>query len=436
MVVHDALLEVDVARLPDAGPDLHGEEPDEEHVHGDARVRLREEVGMQLKVGADGGRVPLPPEIADGCDLVDPGDVDGLAVHMRDEALVVELDAVVVLHPTRVRRLVRLAEAHAQDHAGDGDHDDLLGALELRLEHLESQVLVIGVVLAATNIAALEHGGVASEWAADGAMHVQSVPDPGEEVGAHGDAATARVEGRERPVLRRDLRELGLPQGVEHGIRLFGEGHELGLRRPLLYGQQLRRDMGRASRGVLRGPRDVDLERLVPVQAGLEQPRALDRAVDDVVVMAAEDERELELPAGPLVLRLVQVAERDDEVAPLLLLQLLLPYLHRLPRVVDGRAAERARLVQAGRVREDPDHPDAPGVGAVGREDVDDLAVHLALRILERLVRLHVGVDPTAFVLPLSKHDLAVADVVLVVPPSEVVNGRAVQHRHHSGAVV
>mmetsp|Transcript_177820 Transcript_177820/g.570264 ORF Transcript_177820/g.570264 Transcript_177820/m.570264 type:complete len:263 (-) Transcript_177820:107-895(-) len=154
------------------------------------------------------------------------------------------------------------------------------------------------------------------------------------------------------------------------------------------------------------------------------------------MVVAAQDEGEVHLPARALVLRLVQVAKRYDQVAPLLLLQLLLEDPHGLPRILDLGSAEGTGFVQGRGVREDTDHSDPAPVGAVRRDDVDYLGFNLTARVLEGLVGRHVGVDPAALKLPLPPQDIGVPDVVLMVAPCQVVDGRGIQHAHHASAVV
>mmetsp|Transcript_114417 Transcript_114417/g.334513 ORF Transcript_114417/g.334513 Transcript_114417/m.334513 type:complete len:366 (-) Transcript_114417:699-1796(-) len=304
----DAQLGVDLELLPDARPDLQREQPHQQRVHRDAAVGLGQELGVDLEVGADGGRVPLPPEVADGGDLVRLREVDGLACHVRHKAVRVQLHAVVVLHPARVWRVVRLPEAYFQHEAGHGHGDDDLGLLELALEDLQGQVLVLAVVPAPAHVAAFEHGSVTAGLTTQQIVHIEGVANPREQVRAHGDAAAPRVEGGQGPVQVGDERQLRLLQRVEHGVRLVRQLHQLRVRGPVLHREQLGGDAGAPD--AAGGPGDVHEPGLVPVEPRLQQPRALHQLVHDVVVVAAEDQREVELAASALILRLVEVAQR------------------------------------------------------------------------------------------------------------------------------
>ena len=53
-------------------------------------------------------------------------------------------------------------------------------------------------------------------------------------------------------------------------------------------------------------------------------PRAVEGAIHHMMVVAREDDRKVEVAAGDLVLALVEVAERKDQVTVVLFLQLLL----------------------------------------------------------------------------------------------------------------
>ena len=60
---------------------------------------------------------------------------------------------------------------------------------------------------------------------------------------------------------------------------------------------------------------------------------------------------------------------------------------------------------------------------------------YLTCGVLERLVALHVAVDPHPLVLPLPLHHVRVRHVVLVVPPDDVIYRSLVQHGHHPDAL-
>ena len=131
--------------------------------------------------------------------------------------------------------------------------------------------------------------------------------------------------------------------------------------------------------------------------------------VDAVVVVAREDEREVELLARPVVLRHVEVAQRDDEVDPVLRLQLRLVGAHGRVRALDARAAKGVAPVHGGVVGEDADeaHPAATR----RRSQLDNVAGDHVPR-LEGVVRLHICVYPYSIVLGCALVGAGLANVV------------------------
>ena len=140
------------------------------------------------------------------------------------------------------------------------------------------------------------------------------------------------------------------------------------------------------------------------IHAWLEEPGAFDHPVNSVMVVPTHDDGKVKLPARPLILDLVEVAQGQHHVTPVLPLQLVVVLLQALPRVLDFRPSEGVGLVQAFRVAQHSDHAQLASVGAVRTDDFDYGSVHLSLGSGKRLVALHVAVDPNALVLPLSFH--------------------------------
>ena len=58
--------------------------------------------------------------------------------------------------------------------------------------------------------------------------------------------------------------------------------------------------------------------------------------------------------------------------------------------------------------------------------------LYLRCGVFERLVTLHVAVDPHSLVFLLPLHHISMVKVMLVVAPGQVVDGGLVQHGHHS----
>ena len=170
---------------------------------------------------------------------------------------------------------------------------------------------------------------------------VQRVADRREQERAHRRRLSSSVAGRERPQRRRHHRELRVPHRIEDFVRRGGRGRERLVGSPIsdanALGVDRRRSVSRR-RLVSRLPDDVDDLGAVAVHAGLYQTRAVYHAVHDVVVVASEDEGQVELARRTLVLFFVEVAEREDQVCPFRLEQRFVPAAG-----APGRAAAASR---------------------------------------------------------------------------------------------
>ena len=165
----------------------------------------------------------------------------------------------------------------------------------------------------------------------------------------------------------------------------------------------------------------------------LEEAGAAVHLVDAVVIVAREDEREVELLARPVVLRHVEVAQRDDEVDPVLRLQLRLVGAHGRVRALDARAAKGVAPVHGGVVGEDADeaHPAATR----RRSQLDNVAGDHVPR-LEGVVRLHICVYPDSIVLGCALDDELMLYVVFVVSENHHVDRGLVQHTYHTLSLI
>mmetsp|Transcript_4679 Transcript_4679/g.14653 ORF Transcript_4679/g.14653 Transcript_4679/m.14653 type:complete len:304 (+) Transcript_4679:391-1302(+) len=263
------------------------------------------------------------------------------------EALRVDGDRVAVLHPTGVRAGPALADAvldRAARHVVDLDR---VFGLDLHAQVFQRDVRVVVVRLAAARTRrGFDEATVDGVAIAPVVVGVQRVADRREQERAHRRRLSSSVAGRERPQRRRHHRELRVPHRVEDFVRRGGRGRERLVGSPIsdanALGVDRRRSVSRR-RLVSRLPDDVDDLGAVAVHAGLYQTRAVYHAVHDVVVVASEDEGQVELARRTLVLFFVEVAEREDQVCPFRLEQRFVPG-ERLPGVLDRRAVERARL--------------------------------------------------------------------------------------------
>mmetsp|Transcript_70270 Transcript_70270/g.164570 ORF Transcript_70270/g.164570 Transcript_70270/m.164570 type:complete len:233 (+) Transcript_70270:1446-2144(+) len=68
--------------------------------------------------------------------------------------------------------------------------------------------------------------------------------------------------------------------------------------------------------------------------------------------------------------------------------------------------------------------------------DLQNLYILLAVALVERLVRLHVAVDPHPLVLLHTAHDILMGEIGLVVPPGYVLDRSFIQHADHPRAAV
>ena len=174
-----------------------------------------------------------------------------------------------------------------------------------------------------------------------------------------------------------------------------------------------------------------------PIHAWLDQSRPLDNLIDPVMIVSAQNDREVKLPARLVILGNVQMLEGKDDVASHLLLQETLVFAQGVPRTLDFGPAESAGLhemrIQLGIVAQDADKADGPPVSAVRGDNGHNLVRHL---MVHGFVRLHVCVDPRSRKVLDVLTNLPVVNIGLMIAPYQHVNGRRRQGIHHPSSPV